>query len=242
MEGRAFLNKYIADRLAAARGRPAAIGGLSVDRSEIRGAAIGLVAAGALAQEQMDRILVDLDQELERLGLLTRIEGRMSGDGHVSPAPWMPLSVEARQQLVLQHGRDRVRWPEATVDTAQLREVISLAGRSLILDAMTAMLISLERWSTMFVLRLARPDADADDLRSLDRTQTRLTRWRGWDDAGTQYHCRTGSTERRGGLSMETLVLFPGAPDQAHTLTLAFDHGHGTEQLTVAIAAATTQA
>jgi hypothetical protein len=70
----------------------------------------------------------------------------------------------------------------------------------------------------------------------------RLERWRGWDDAGTQYWYRTGSAERRGGLSMETVVFEPGAPDAAHTLTLAFDHDRGTERMTVALGAETTPA
>jgi hypothetical protein len=242
VEGRAYLEKYIADRLAAGQGQPPEGRRLSLDLSEIRGVAIGLVAAGALAQEEMERILADVEQELERLGRLTRIEARMAAEGRGSPAHWAPVSVEARQQLVLQHSLERAQRPEPVVTAAQLREVISLAGRTLTLGAATGTLISLERWSTMFVLRLAHADPHADDLRSLDRMQARQKRWRGWDDAGTQYRYRggSGSLARRGRLSMENVVLEPGAPDEARTLTLAFDHETETERLTVALGTGTT--
>ncbi|MEV4629579.1 hypothetical protein AB0J90_25280 [Micromonospora sp. NPDC049523] len=242
MEGRAYLEKYVADRLAAGHGQPPEGRRLTLDRSEVRGVAIGLVAAGALAQEEMERILAGLDQELERRGRLIRVETRTSAEARVSPAHWAPLSVEARQQLVLQHGRERAQWQEPVVDPAQLREVISLAGRTPMPDAVTANLISLERWSTMFVVRLAYAGTDARDPGALDSMHVRLKRWRGWDDAGTQYRSRSGSVERRGGLFMETVVFEPGAPDEARTLTLAFNHDGGSERLTVALGGGTTSA
>lgn len=69
--------------------------------------AFGLVAVGALAPEQMDHILADLDHELERLGPLTRIEARASAESPVSPAHSIPLSVEDRQQLASKRSRGR---------------------------------------------------------------------------------------------------------------------------------------
>ncbi|PYC74955.1 hypothetical protein C7C45_03445 [Micromonospora arborensis] len=245
MEGRAYLEKYVADRLAAGHGRPPEERRLTLDPSEVRGVAIGLVAAGALAQDEMERILAGLDQELERRGWLTRIETRLSAEGHVSPVSpvqWEPLSVEARQQLVLRHGREHALRQEPVVDPADLREVISLAGRTPMNDAVPATLISLERWSTMFVVRLAYAGIDAPDRNPLDRTQVRMKRWRGWDDAGTQYRSRGGSVEQRGGLFMESVVFEPGAPDEARTLTLAFDHDGKPEQVTVALGGGTTPA
>ncbi|MFG1866875.1 hypothetical protein [Micromonospora arborensis] len=242
MEGRAYLEKYVADRLAAVHGQPPEGRRLTLDRSEIRGVAIGLVAAGALPQEEMERILAGLDLELERRGRLTRVETRMSTEGRVSPAHWMPLPVEARQQLVLQHGRDHTQWRKSIADAVQLREVISLAGRTAILDAVPATLISLERWSTMIVVRLAYAGADARHPGSPDGMQVRLERRRGWDDVGTQYRSRSGSVERRGGLFTETVVFEPGAPDEARTLTLAFNPDSGSERLTVALGGGTSPA
>ncbi|WP_433124344.1 hypothetical protein ACQPWW_19030 [Micromonospora sp. CA-240977] len=242
MEGRAYLEKYVADRLPADHGQPPEGGGLTLDRSEVRGVAIGLVAAGALAQEEMERILAGLDEELERRGRLTRVETRMSAEGRVSPVHWAPLSVEARQQLVLQQGRERAQWREPAVDPAQLREVIPLAGRRAMLDAVPATLISLECWSTMVVARLAYAGTDAHHPGLPDSRQSRLKRWRGWDDAGTQYRSHSGSVERRGGLFMESVVFEPGAPDEARTLTLAFDHDGGSERVTVGIGGRTAPA
>ncbi|MEU4473238.1 hypothetical protein [Micromonospora sp. NPDC023888] len=242
MEGRTYLEKFVADRLAADHGQPLEGHRLMVDRSEVRGVAMGLVAAGALAQEEMERILAELDQKLERRGRLTRVEMRTSAESGVSPQ-WVPLSAEARQQLVLQHGRERAQWREPVADPAQLREVIPLVDRTPMRAGVPATLISLERWSTMFVLRLAYAGMDARDPGSLvDSMQVRLKRWRGWDDAGTQYRSRCGSAERRGGLVVETVVFEPGAPDEARTLTLAFDNDGGAERLTVALDGRTTPA
>ncbi|MBM7494371.1 hypothetical protein JOD64_005593 [Micromonospora luteifusca] len=246
MEGRAYLEKYVADRLAAGQGQPPEGRRLTLDRSEVRGVAIGLVAAGALAQEEMERILADLDQELERRGwstrVETRVETRVSAEAGLSPVQGAPLSVEARQQLVLRHARERTQWQEPVGGPAQLREVISLAGRTPMLEAVPATLVSLERWSTMVVVRLAYAGTGTRDPGSLDSIQVRMKRWRGWDDAGTQYRYRSGSVERRGGLFMETVVFEPGAPDEARTLTLAFDHDGGPERFTVALGGRTTPA
>jgi hypothetical protein len=217
MDGQAYLAKFIDDRLAADRG--------SVDLSEIRGVAIGLVAAGALGQEEMDRIITDLERRLERLGWLTRVEAHASADAE------MPLSAEARQGLALTSALARRNWQEPVIGPPLLRDVIPLAGRTLHVGGATAILISLERWSTMFVLRLAW--AGPDDRRSPDRLRTEQGRWRGWDDAGTQYRRRGGAGCLMRGLSIEDLVFEPGAPGEARSLTLRVDHDSGTERLTL---------
>jgi hypothetical protein len=226
MDGRAYLEKFIADRLAAGRGQPPEGRRLSFDLPELRGVAIGLVAAGALGQEEMERIIADLEQRLEQLGWLTRREAHASADSG------MPLSAEARRKLVLKSSLERPQWQEPVTDPAELRDVISLVGRVLAIGAATATLISLERWSTMIVLRLAY--ADPDPRRLLDRLHTPRERWRGWDDAGTQYrsHGRSGHG-LPSGLSIEDLIFAPGAPDEARTMTLCVDHGGETARLTV---------
>jgi hypothetical protein len=232
MNGRAYLTKFINDRLAASRGQPEEGRRLSFDLSEIRGVAIGLVAAGALGQEEMERILADLELRLERLGWLIRVEAHASAEDPVgvSADNWMPLSVEARQELVLKSSRER---REPVVDPPVLRDVIPLAGRTLTVGAVTATLISLERWSTMFILRLAY--ADPDHRRLLNRLHSEHERWRGWDDAGTQYRRRGGGGGLKQGLSIEDLVFEPGAPDEARSLTLCVDHDRVTERLTVTL-------
>jgi hypothetical protein len=217
MDGQAYLAKFIDDRLAADRA--------GFDLSEIRGVAIGLVAAGALGQEEMDRIIADLELRLGRLGWLTRVEAHASADGE------MPLSAEARQELALTSALARRNWQEPVVDPPVLRDVIPLAGRTLNVGGATAILISLEHWSTMFVLRLAWPDLDHRLL--LDRLRIEQGRWRGWDDVGTQYRRRGAAGCLTQGLSIEDLVFEPGAPDEARVLTLRVDHDSGTERLTL---------
>jgi hypothetical protein len=241
MDGRAYLAKFIDDRLAAGRGQPEEGRRLSFDLSEIRGVAIGLVAAGALGQEEMERVIADLETSLERLGWLTRVEARASAEDPVgvSADSWMPLSAEARRELALKKSLERRHWQEPVIDPPVLRDVIPLAGRTLTVGAVTASLISLERWSTMFVLRLAY--ADPDHRRLLNRMQTGHVRWRGWDDAGTQYQRRGGSGGLKQGLSIEDLVFEPGAPDEARSLTLCVDHDSVTARLTVTLDTGTGQ-
>lgn len=60
MDGRGYLEKLIADSLGAGKGQPAFAGQSGINRFEIRGVAIGLVAAGALPQEEAEQILADL--------------------------------------------------------------------------------------------------------------------------------------------------------------------------------------
>src|SRR3712207_6196566 len=80
MDGKAYLEKLIADRLGAGRGQPVAGRRLGFDRTEVRGIAQGLVAAGALRAEEMDRMLADLDATLIDAGWLTVVEHTVSAD------------------------------------------------------------------------------------------------------------------------------------------------------------------
>jgi hypothetical protein len=230
MDGRAYLEKFIADRLPAGQGQPAEGRRLSLDLSEIRGVALGLVAAGALTQEEMERIVADLEQKLERLGRLTRRQA------HAWPELQGPLPVAVRRDLVLKSSLERPQWQDPVMEPPTLRDVISLAGRVLTIGGATACLVCLERWSAMLVLRLAY--ADPGDRLLLDHFRTQRERWRGWDDAGTQY--RGGSIRGSGthGLFMEDLLFEPGTPDEARTLTLCVDSDGQTKRLTVTFGAA----
>ncbi|MFY1670371.1 hypothetical protein ACN27G_10475 [Plantactinospora sp. WMMB334] len=235
MDGRAYLEKYIADRLPDGQGRPPVGGRPGFDVAEIRGVAVGLVAAGALGQEEMDRIVADLEQRLERRGLLTRIQVSASADvSTVSPPP-----VAVRQQMALrQHmaarsAGERPPGHDPAAGPPTLRGVIPLAGQVIRVGGAAAMPLSLERWSTMFVLRLAWADPGQGLFR--DGPGTERAGWRGWDDVGTRYRRCAGTASAGDGLYVEELRFAPGAPDEARLLTLSSGDDRETGRLTIAL-------
>ncbi|RSD13272.1 hypothetical protein [Amycolatopsis eburnea] len=148
-------------------------------RFEIRGVAIGLVAAGALRQAEAEQILADLDETLRRSGRLTvvRQEASATSSGEV---------------------------------------VAKRAG--------------IEAWSTFLVLNLAHVGIDARRMRERFGPGVR---WRGWDDAGTQYRGGSGGGSGSHALFAERRTFEPGPPEQARLLTLAVDHPGG--QITLSI-------
>lgn len=205
MDGRRYLEKLIADGLGGGRGQPAA-GRLSgFDRREVRGVAIGLVAAGALAQEDADRILADLDVTLQRSGRLKVVHAEASARAEAVATPV---------------GAERPEWREAIEKppVPVLRRVVSLAGRTLEAGELTADLVSLEVWSTFVVLTMAH---DGVDPRRMREHFTLRTRWRGWDDTGTQYRAGGGGGSGSHGLLVERRTFEPGPPAEARVLTLA---------------------
>jgi hypothetical protein len=225
MDGRAYLEKLIADRLATSQERSLDAVPRAFDLSQIRGVAVGLVAAEVLAQEEMESIITELEQRLERMGWLTRKEFRVAADPQLAALP-----VAARPELAIASSR---YWSQPASQPPDLEEVISLAGHVLAIGDATAILISLERWSTMLVLRLAYADPDRRLLH--DRGYSPRERWHGWDDVGTQYQGRGVGGTSGPGLYSERLVFQPGAPDEARTLTLSVDREGETRRLTVAL-------
>ena len=223
MDGGAYLEKLIADRLGAGRGQPVAGRRSSFNLAEIRGVAVGLVAAGALGQQTMERIIADLEHTLESAGWLTVVRHTMRGvDGWPSVLPGMMARV----------GGTRPQWQQAIADPPApvLREVISLAGHTLTLDERPAALISVEIWSTMVTLRLAHHDGDG---RTPPNRLNGRHRWRGWDDAGTQFRGVGGSGGGSLSLFLEQVVFEPGPADEARALTLRVEHDGQPQQLTV---------
>ncbi|MFB9688049.1 hypothetical protein [Amycolatopsis plumensis] len=220
MDGRGYLEKLISDHLGAGRGQPSHGRQLSFDRREVRGVAIGLVAAGALAQEDADRILADLDETLKQSGWLKVAHAEGSASAGFAPV--------ARRV-----GAERPEWRQAIEEppTPVLRHVVSLAGRTLEAGELTADLVSLEVWSTFVVLSTARSGVDPRRMRELFHLRTV---WRGWDDAGTQYR-GTGGGGGSGshGLLVERRTFEPGPPEEARVLTLAVESPGG--QATVQI-------
>jgi hypothetical protein len=225
VDGGAYLEKLIADRLGAGRGQPAAGRRASLDLAEIRGVAVGLVAAGVLGQQAMERIIADLERTLESTGRLTAVRQTVTGaDGGRRIEPGMMARV----------GAVRPQWQEAILDPPApvLRRVISLAGRMLTVDDHPVALVSVDIWSTMVTLRLAHHDSDGRSL--LNRLDSRH-RWRGWDDAGTQLRGVGGSGGGSLGLFIEHVVFEPGPADDARMLTLRAEHDGRPQQLTVVL-------
>ncbi|WP_086849524.1 hypothetical protein [Amycolatopsis kentuckyensis] len=221
MDGRRYLEKLISDSLGAGRGQPALGRRSSLDRRVIRGVAIGLVAAGTLAPEEADRILADLDVTLQQSGWLKVVHAEASASAS--------FGGEAVARAV---GTERPEWRQAIEEPPApvLRQVVSLAGRTLETGGPAADLVSLEVWSTLVVLTLAHGDVDPRRMREHFALRTH---WRGWDDAGTQYRGGGGGGSGSHGLLVERRTFEPGPPAEARVLTLAAEFPGG--QATVVI-------
>jgi hypothetical protein len=208
MDGRGYLEKLITDSLR----------GGSPNQFEIRGVAIGLVAAGALAQEEADRILADLDATLRATGRFKVVRSSMS-----TPAG-TPVAVRA--------GTVRPEWCQAIndPDVPVLRYVVPLAGRAITVGDTTGSVISLEVWSTSVTLNLTYAGLPRDGPR--DPVDTAV-RWRGWDDAGTQYRSSGFSSSGSSTLLNMRRRFDPGPPDHARLLTLVADHPDGRATLAI---------
>jgi hypothetical protein len=215
MDGRRYLEKLISDSLGAGRGQPLHGRQLSFDRREIRGVAIGLVAAGTLPQEEADRILADLDATLLQSGWLKVVHAEASASASVSG--------EAVARRV---GAERPEWRQAAEKPPPpvLRHVVSLAGRTFTVGELTAQLVSLEVWSAFVVLTAAYTDVDPRWLR--ERFGPR-ERWRGWDDAGTQYRGSGGGGSGSHGLLVDRRMFEPGPPAEARVLTVVIESPDG---------------
>jgi hypothetical protein len=159
MDGRAYLEKLIADRLGAGKGQPRLGRQGALNRFEIRGVAIGLVAAGTLEPEVADQIVADLDVTLVRAGWLKQVRAEME--------------TFATTPVAQRLGAERPEWRQAIEDppTPALRAVVPLAGSTVTVGDTTAGLISLEVWTTMIALNLAHIGVEPPRLRTVvDRT------------------------------------------------------------------------
>jgi uncharacterized damage-inducible protein DinB len=217
VEGAAYLEKLIADRLGAGRGQPPDGRRSSLDLAGIRGVAVGLVAAGVLGQHEMERIIADLEQTLVSTGWLTVARHEVGAAGNAARA-----------------GTVNEQWQAAIVDPPApvLRKVFSLAGRTLVFGERSAVLLGLDVWSTMLTLRLAHEDGHA--------ATNRRYRWRGWDDQGTQYRRAGSSGSGSHRLFQEQVVFEPGPADGARTLTLHVESDGVSQQLTIPLDGALT--
>ncbi|MEC3980055.1 hypothetical protein [Amycolatopsis sp. H20-H5] len=205
MEGRAYLEKLIADSLRTDRGQ-----GLNL--YELSGIAIGLVAAGKLDQAEADQLVADLKATLVSTGRL-----------HVRT-----VGASAAGEIVVgrAEGESRPDWRSAMENPPPpfLRKVIALDGREHRIADRTLTLVSLEVWSTFVLLRVAFPGP-------ADRREQ--TRWRGWDDVGTQYRGGGGTSSGARGWIFEQVTLHPAPTDEARLLTLAVEQDEDQVRLPI---------
>lgn len=208
MDGRAHLEKLIADRLRAGRHSP-------LDLPYVRGVAAGLTAAGALPEPEMHRILADLEHTLQEIGRLRIVTASMSSSD-------MPLVMPTRA------GAPRPEWVTVATNPPlpEPRAVIPLTGQTL----GDAALISLEIWTTMVTLRLAHPEPDM--MARLTRRPA-PQRWHGRDDQGTELHGAGGTGTGADGLYLEEVRLHPAPAPQATTLHLHTETPDGDLHLTI---------
>jgi hypothetical protein len=198
MDGKAYLEQVIAERLAHRR----------ADLAGIRGIAQGLVAAGVLSQEDSARLLAALRDKLVELGLLVTKQASASASGSVSASSWA-----------------KRREPAEDPPIPELRAVRSLVGHTATIGAKTVTFVSLELWSTQFLVRFAhRPEHPS-----------RALHWSAWDDLANDYHSGNGGSFGISGWLSEHRIFTPALPAEARTLTLTLRSGSGTDETTVAL-------
>jgi hypothetical protein len=198
MDGKAYLEQLIAERLAH-RG---------ADLTEIRGIAQGLVAAGVLSQEDSARLLAELRDKLVELGLV--LTKQVSASASVS----FPASSWVKQ-----------REPAEEPPIPELRAVRSLVGHTATIRAKTVTFVSLELWSTQFLVRFAHQPEHP----------SRALHWSAWDDLANDYHSGSAGSFGSSGLLFEHRIFTPALPTEARTLTLTLRSGSGTDETTIAL-------
>jgi hypothetical protein len=194
MNGRAFLEKVVKEQWDGGKGK--------VNRWELQGLARGLVAAGVLDQQDADRIMTWLRTKMTEAGMLRTVRFD-AVPAVVARAPAVPV--------------DSVK---IDVPVPELRRVIPLAGRTFTINGITTSLVSLEVWSTMLIVRTARAEGQDEPPSFL----TEQMRWRGWDDAGTEYRSNSGTGASWNSLIVDSRMYEPGPPDEAKTFTMVVEH------------------
>lgn len=226
MDGRRFLEDAIADKIDQATDRPAALQG--VDRSEIRGIALGLVAAGVLRQADMDEVLATLDTRLADAGLLDVRRFALAS----------PPDEAQRLQMVRSMARTGGPAVEPSVEigrdveSPRLVRVVPLHDRDIATSAGHIVLVSLEVWSSFMAVRIGYLDSSAS---ARDRMLGHQ-RWHGHDDGGTKYTESHSYLSDAYGCALETRVFTPAPSSDATVLTLWADALAGIDRLDVPLA------
>jgi hypothetical protein len=201
VDGRAYLEKRIADGFGPSKR-------IHLDRSEIRGLAAGLVAAGALPPEEAEQILLDLDETLKAAGLMKVMQVTLPGGSGAGT------------------GLVRPEWRQAIDDPPLpvLRHVVSLVGRAVTVGETTSDLVSLEVWSSFLALHVANVGGDRQWLRHGFGPDVR---WHGWDDEGTRYLGAGGVGSGLPPVQFKTYMFEPGPSARSKVFTLVIDHADG---------------
>ncbi|ALG11200.1 hypothetical protein [Kibdelosporangium phytohabitans] len=214
MDGRAYLEKLISDRLREAREQPEHIRGAVTNLPEIRGIAAGLMAAGALTQDEAGLLLHDLRATMERAGWLTPVTVQAPG------------STEAEMTTAAVRRSGEPAADRRPTGSPGLLRVVPLVGREIGHGDVVRKLISLEVWNAVLIVRSAVHRGTWEPGVSQRLTDSRW-RWRAWDDQGTQYRSTGmsgGGSSGTGDLVFENRAFFPSPPDGAETLTLIVEH------------------
>ncbi|MFC0532141.1 hypothetical protein [Phytohabitans kaempferiae] len=224
MDGREYLTKLISDRLTMAQQRTSQQRAAIVNRSEIRGVALGLLAASALTQDDMQRILTDLDRTLQSMGIYEEIRFETSSTEHHIAPTYFAKTAE---------GSSTSQQP-AMPDTHTVPSLIRvhpLDGATAVVYGQNATLLSADIWSTSLRIRLAFPHLGASntDIHRLHH------RWRAWDDEGTQYRERGSESSDAQGFLTQSRVFEPAPSPSARQLTVAAPHRSGEDRFTLAL-------
>jgi hypothetical protein len=217
MDGKAYLEKVISDRLRAARELPEGNRMAGVMLHEIQGIATGLVFGGALSQSDADKLLIELRRTMQRYGWVTVVTQHASTTSDFGP--------EAFAQRAATPPR-APQSPKASV-VPELHRVVPLVGRKMEQGSVTRTFISLEVWNDVLIVRSATPRDD--DWHTSGRRQFTDVhwRWRAWDDAGTQYRSISSSGSSSSGLGalvFENRAFYPSPPQEADLLTVIAEH------------------
>lgn len=224
-EGMSTVNaqEYLRQQVADLHASPSRFGhDLTMKRAEIRGVAKGLVAAGALTQDQSTEIISDLDPtDPPRIESITRTVSRR-GD------PTMRVDASAIEENTAETFSGT---PEQSVESrgdetpAALERVVPIGKRLPPSGAINAIAISVEVWSTCTVLHLAYMEPGYDAAQQMREHSP----WRGLDDNGLSYREVASYWSEATGALAETRVFTPGPTPMATTLTISASEAAGKD-------------
>lgn len=210
------MEKLISDRLRGARELPEDLRGAFVNLAEIRGVVVGLIAAGAVTQDDAGQLLHDLRATMERAGWLKTVTLHASGSNQVE----IPTAVRRSGEPAAERVERR------PTGSPELLRVVPLVGREIGNGDVVRKFISIEVWNAVLIVRSAFA-RDSWEPGARHRLTDSRWRWRAWDEQGTQYRSTGmsgGGSSGTGDLYFENRAFFPSPPDDAETLTLVVEH------------------
>lgn len=210
MDGRGYLENLIAKRISQATRNPES--SPAIDRSEIRGIAMGLAVAGVLSPTDKDQLLALLDVALTDAGLMQTRHFDMTSVPSDDERLRMALAASRASQGGNTHRRGA--GPEPSMP--RLLRVVSLHHRDINAGAGRIVPVSLEVWSHFLTLRIGYLSTQTS---AADRMMNHR-KWYGQDDTLTTYDESHSYWSDAHGCIVETRVFTPAPPPAATTLTL----------------------